>query len=60
MTNENNMNNSQKFTNSLEELIKELFLKIFEGINEKDNEISTLNSRIDTYIKQIDMNIKKI
>ena len=59
LTNENNMNNSQKFTNSLEELIKELFLKIFEGINEKDNEISTLNSRIDSYVKQIDMNIKR-
>ena len=59
LLNENIMNNSQKFTSSLEELIKELFLKIFNGINEKDNEISVLNTRLDSYVKQIDLNIKR-
>ena len=59
LLNENIMNNSQKFTSNLEELIRELFLKIFEGINEKDNEISVLNTRINSYIKQIDINIKR-
>ena len=59
LLNENDMNNSQKFTSSLEELIKELFLKVFKGINEKDNEISVLNSRIDSYVKEIDLNIKR-
>ena len=59
LLNENILNNSQKFTSNLEELIRELLLKIFEGINEKDNEISVLNNRINTYVKQIDLNIKK-
>ena len=59
LLNENDMNNSQKFTSSLEELIKELFLKVFKGINEKDNEITVLNSRIDSYVKEIDLNIKR-
>ena len=59
LLNENNMNNSQKFTSSLEELIKELLLKIFHGINEKDNEISVLNKRINSYVKEIDLNIKR-
>ena len=53
------MNNSQKFTSYLEEIIREIFMKIFEGINEKDNEISVLNSRINSYVKQIDLNIKR-
>ena len=59
LLNENIMNNSQKYTTNLEELIRELFLKIFNGINEKDNEISVLNTRIDSYVKQIDLNIKR-
>ena len=59
LVNENNINNSQKFTCFLEELIREIFMKIFEGINEKDNEISILNSRISSYVKQIDLNIKR-
>ena len=59
LINENILNNSQKFTSNLEELIRELLLKLFEGINEKDNEISVLNNRINTYVKQIDLNIKK-
>ena len=59
ISNENIMNNSQKFTDNLEELIRELFLKIFKGINEKDNEISILNTRINSYVKQIDINIKR-
>ena len=59
ITNENIMNNSQKFTNNLEELIRELFLKIFKGINEKDNEISILNTRLNSYAKQIDINVKR-
>ena len=59
LLNENILNNSQKFTSNLEELIRELFLKLFEGINEKDSEISLLNKRINSYIKQIDLNIKR-
>ena len=49
----------KEYNNKIEEIIKELFDKIVQNLNEKEKENKILNQSVNLYMKQIDENIKK-